>query len=92
MLTKLGLLSDADLTQALAKYLDIGVVAAARVPVAPVMPDIVDADFVRRSKILPLAVSDGSYDALDRLGTLSPHITRPAAPEPAPRSSAGFEN
>jgi general secretion pathway protein E len=58
VLTKLGLISEADLILALAKYLNAPVVAAPRIPIEPVLPQIIDADFVRRNKILPMSVID----------------------------------
>lgn len=59
-LTKLGLIAETDLASALARYLSLPLVTPADVPSEPVLADVVCADFVRRNKILPLAVSEGS--------------------------------
>ncbi|HEY7550095.1 MAG TPA: ATPase, T2SS/T4P/T4SS family [Hyphomicrobiaceae bacterium] len=60
VLTKLGLLSETDLTAALSAYLSIPMASLAEVPAEPVLPDIVRADFVRRNRVLPLAVGEDS--------------------------------
>jgi general secretion pathway protein E len=59
VLTKLGLVSEGDLAVSLSKYLSIPLATPALVPAAPVLPDRVGADFVRRNRVLPLAVADG---------------------------------
>jgi general secretion pathway protein E len=59
VLTKLGLVSEGDLAVSLSKYLSIPLVTVAQVPAAPVLPDRVGADFVRRNRVMPLAVDDG---------------------------------
>jgi general secretion pathway protein E len=55
VLTKLGLLSDADLALAYSKYLSIPIALATEMPTEPVLGDILSADFVRRNKVLPLS-------------------------------------
>jgi general secretion pathway protein E len=62
VLTKLGLLSDTDLTQALANYLEIPVLVSTRIPIEPILPNVIDIEFVRRTKILPLAVIDDKLE------------------------------
>src|SRR5262249_51280972 len=59
VLTKLGLVSEGDLAVNLSKYLSIPLATPALVPPAPVLPDRVSVDFVRRNRVLPLAVVDG---------------------------------
>ncbi|HET9715101.1 MAG TPA: GspE/PulE family protein [Pseudolabrys sp.] len=58
VLTKLGLISEADITTALSKYFSVPKVAAADLPLMPIAPDIIQADFVRRNYVLPLAMDD----------------------------------
>jgi general secretion pathway protein E len=58
VLTKLALISEADLAAALSRYLSVPVVTAADIPHEPVLPDLIEAGFVRRNKTVPLAVSD----------------------------------
>jgi general secretion pathway protein E len=58
VLTKLGLVSDSDLAVSLSKYLSIPLATSALVPAAPVLVDRVGAEFVRRNRIMPLAVDD----------------------------------
>src|SRR5262249_56155502 len=59
VLTKLGLLSEGDLAVSLSKYLSIPVATPALVPAAAVLADRVGVDFVRRNRVLPLAVVEG---------------------------------
>jgi general secretion pathway protein E len=63
VLTKLGLLSETDLTAALAAYLSMPIASPAEVPTEAILPEIVRADFVRRNRVLPLAVSEESLTA-----------------------------
>ena len=60
VLTKLGLLSEADLAQALSDYLAIPIVAPAQIPAAPILTELLEPDFVRRNKVMPLAAEDGA--------------------------------
>jgi general secretion pathway protein E len=57
VLTTLGLLSESDLARALARFLAIPLATIAQIPAAPVLPELVDRAFVRRSKVMPLQVS-----------------------------------
>jgi general secretion pathway protein E len=59
VLTKLGLVSEGDLAVSLSKYLSIPLVMPALVPAAPLLADRVSADFVRRNRIMPLALDGG---------------------------------
>jgi general secretion pathway protein E len=73
VLTKLGLLSEADLAVALSKFLSIPLVAPAEVPMEPVLTDIVDANFVRNNNVIPLAVDDQAIT----VGTTDPFNQEP---------------
>src|SRR5262249_24603925 len=89
VLTKLGLISEADLATALAKHLSLPLATPAHIPAEPVLPDVVNAGFVRRNRVMPLAVEgdrlmigivnplqDGQIRALAYLTGMSiiPHI------------------
>jgi general secretion pathway protein E len=58
VLTKLGLLSEADLTAALCAYLSIPPAALADVPAEPILPEAILTDFVRRNRVLPLYLDE----------------------------------
>ncbi|MBU6462907.1 MAG: type II/IV secretion system protein [Bradyrhizobium sp.] len=73
VLTKLGLLSEADLAVALAKFLSLDLAKPGDEPQEPLLAGLVEADFVGRNHILPLAL-DGS--------TLSVGVTDPLNEEP----------
>ena len=73
VLTKLGLVSEANLSAALAKFLSLELARPADLPLERILPDVVEADFVRRNRILPLA-HEGS--------TLWVGVTDPFNPEP----------
>jgi general secretion pathway protein E len=55
VLTKLGLLSETDLTAEYSKYLSIPLVLPTEIPPAPVLGDVLSVDFVRRNKVMPLS-------------------------------------
>jgi general secretion pathway protein E len=57
VLTKLGLISEPDLAAALSRYLTIPLAVPGEVPREPVAANIVEANFVRRSGIMPLAIA-----------------------------------
>src|SRR5205807_823704 len=59
VLTKLGLVSEGDLAVSLSKYLSIPLATPALIPAAPVLAERVGADFVRRNRLMPLAIADG---------------------------------
>jgi general secretion pathway protein E len=59
VLTKLGLMSEADLAAVLSEYLSIPLATSADAPPEPILPDVAPADFVRRSRVMPLAVDKG---------------------------------
>ena len=73
VLTKLGLLSDAELASALSRYLSVPLATAADVPTEPVRADMIRPDFVRRNRVIPLTI-----DA----HTLSVGVTDPFNDEP----------
>ena len=56
VLTRLGLVSETDLAAALSKYLSMPVALAAQVPPEPLLADLIEPDFVRRNRVMPLAV------------------------------------
>ncbi len=57
VLTKLGLVSDADLAGALSQYLSIPLAAPADVPAEPILLEAIGPDFVRRNRVMPLAAA-----------------------------------
>jgi general secretion pathway protein E len=59
VLTKLGLIPEIGLATALSKFLSLALVRPADVPLGRVLPDVIEANFVRRNRILPLAAKDG---------------------------------
>lgn len=73
VLTKLGLISEAELASALSRYLSVPLATAADVPAEPVRPDMLTPDFVRRNRVMPLAVDTG---------TLTVGVTDPFNDEP----------
>jgi general secretion pathway protein E len=73
VLTKLGLISEAELASALSRYLSVPLATAADVPAEQVMPEMIRPDFVRRNRVMPLAINAGS---------LSVGVTDPFNDEP----------
>ncbi|MGJ5153961.1 GspE/PulE family protein [Bradyrhizobium sp. HKCCYLR1023] len=59
VLTKLGLVSEMGLVAALAKFLALGLVRPDEVPIEPVLPELVEAEFVWHNRVLPLQSTDG---------------------------------
>jgi general secretion pathway protein E len=59
VLTKLGLISEADLAAALSGYLSMPLASQDRLPAEPLLATVIDANFVRQNRILPLAMDDG---------------------------------
>ncbi|MGJ5222249.1 GspE/PulE family protein, partial [Bradyrhizobium oligotrophicum] len=59
VLTKLGLVSETGLVAALSKYLALDLVRMTELPIEPVLPELVEAAFVRNNRVLPLGRSDG---------------------------------
>lgn len=59
VLTKLGLLSDADLASALSRFLSMPQVLPTDVPSEPLLLEIIKAEFVRRNRVMPLSVDPG---------------------------------
>jgi general secretion pathway protein E len=58
VLTKLGLVSETDLAAALSKYLSLPLATASVIPAEPILPDLIDGDFVRRNRVIPLAINE----------------------------------
>lgn len=73
VLTKLGLVAEANVAVALASFLSLAIARAPDVPLERILPDLIEADFVRRNKVLPLAVE---------VGVLSVGVTDPLHLEP----------
>ncbi|WP_434880490.1 GspE/PulE family protein [Bradyrhizobium sp. HKCCYLRH3061] len=73
VLTKLGLVPETGLVTALAKFLSIDLVRIDEVPSEPILPQLVEAEFVRHNRVLPL----GSHD-----GRLSVGVTDPFNHDP----------
>jgi general secretion pathway protein E len=73
VLTKLGLVPETVLVAALSNFLSLALARSADVPLERILPDVIEADFVRRNRILPLALEDGA---------LSVGVTDPFNSEP----------
>jgi general secretion pathway protein E len=73
VLTKLGLVAETDLVAALSAFLSLRLVGANDLPMEPVLPDLFEADFVRRNRVLPLGIASG---------VLSVGVTDPFNQEP----------
>ena len=73
VLTKLGLVPETNLAVALSNFLSLTLARPTDVPLERILPDVIGADFVRRNRILPLALEDGA---------LSVGVTDPLNPEP----------
>src|SRR5665213_303955 len=63
LLTKLGMVSERDVAEALAVQLGLAIVAAGEFPDAPPLEDQLGANFLRHAKVLPLA-EDGDLLSL----------------------------
>ena len=59
VLTKLGLIPETGLAAALSRFLGVDLAQPAGVPPERVLPDLIEADFVRRHRVLPLAIGEG---------------------------------
>jgi general secretion pathway protein E len=59
VLTKLGLVPEARLAVALSNFLSLELARPADAPLERILPEVFEADFVRRNRILPLALEDG---------------------------------
>ena len=59
VLTKLGLVSESNLAVELAKFLSLDLALPSDLPLERILPEIVEADFVRRNRLLPLSLADG---------------------------------
>jgi general secretion pathway protein E len=73
VLTKLGLVSEINLAAALSKFLALELARPGDLPLERLLPDVIEADFVRRNRVLPLALEGGA---------LSVGVTDPLNVEP----------
>jgi general secretion pathway protein E len=60
VLTKLGLLSETNLAAALSKFLSLELARPGDLPLERILPNVIEADFVRRNRVLPLALEEGA--------------------------------
>jgi general secretion pathway protein E len=60
VLTKLGLVPEANVAVALSNFLCLTVARPTDVPLERILPDLIEADFVRRNKVLPLGLENGA--------------------------------
>jgi general secretion pathway protein E len=60
VLTKLGLIPETNLAVALSTFLSLALARPTDVPLERILPNVIEADFVRRNRILPLALEDGA--------------------------------
>jgi general secretion pathway protein E len=72
-LTKLGLLSETSLASALSKFLSLELARPGDLPLERILPDLIEADFVRRNRVLPLALEEGRLT----VGVTDPLIVEP---------------
>lgn len=73
VLTKLGLVPEASLAAALANFLAVSLAGPTDVPLERILPDVIEADFVRRNRVLPLALEGGRLS----LGVTDPFNREP---------------
>jgi general secretion pathway protein E len=73
VMTKLGLMSEPELGSALAKYLSMSLATLSAIPEQPLLVDLVAADFVRSSRVMPLRLVDGQLT----VGTVDPFADEP---------------
>jgi general secretion pathway protein E len=73
VLTKLGLVPETNLAAALSRFLSLELARLADAPLERILPDLIEADFVRHNRILPLALENGA---------LSVGVIDPFNPEP----------
>jgi general secretion pathway protein E len=59
VLSKLGLLAEGDLLQALSEIIKIPIVSSEKLPVQPILPETISAEFVRFYGLIPLSNRDG---------------------------------
>jgi general secretion pathway protein E len=58
VLTKLGLISEVDLTLAISKFFSVPMVMSVDVPTERIASNVIEIGYVRQNKIMPLAVED----------------------------------
>ena len=70
VLTKLGLVAEAALAVALGNFLGLALARPTDVPLERLLTDVIDADFVRRNRILPQALKDGTLSVGVTIGLI----------------------
>ncbi len=60
VLARLGLVSEADLARALSEHLSLHLVGRDDLPAEPMLPDRLDAAFLKAQQVLPLSLEDGT--------------------------------
>ncbi len=90
VLTKLGLVSESDLAVALAKALDLPLVAADDFPAAPLLEDKLSLRFLRQARVVPIEMDDEevALAMADPLDSYAVDAVRLAAGIPAKRRVA----
>jgi general secretion pathway protein E len=73
VLTKLGMVPEVNLAAALSKFLSLTLAGPSDVPLERILPEFIEADFVRRNRILPLALEEGALS----VGVTDPFNTEP---------------
>lgn len=73
VLTKLGLLSEAEVGSTLAQFLSLAVVSTADIPEGAILPDLLHGDFVRLNAVMPLAAGEQSLT----VGVIDPFNDEP---------------
>ncbi len=83
-LTRLGLISEQDLARTMAELFGIAMAAAADYPLAPVLPDLLGAQFLRDMRVLPLRAGDAGLTVamIDPLDDYARTATRFAVERP----------
>ena len=74
VLTKLGLVSEVDLTAAWSRHLSMPLITPADLPDTPVLSDVVTPEFIRRNRMMPLAVTETTV----KVGLIDPLHVEPA--------------
>jgi general secretion pathway protein E len=74
VLAKLGLVSETDLAAAWSRHLCIPLITPADLPTAPLLPEVATPEFIRRNRLMPLAITATTL----RIGLIDPLHVEPA--------------